>query len=465
MAETGIVTTDGSLRTLDGTVVAKLARSLRGPLVRPGDGGYDDIRRVWNGMVDKHPALIARCAGAADVVACVRFAREHDVRLSVRGGGHNYAGKSLCDDGLVIDLSSMKGIRVDPARRIAHAQAGLRLGEFDRETQAFGLATTLGVNTDTGIAGLTLGGGYGWLAGRHGLACDNVLSVDLVTAEGQVLTASASEHEDLFWGVRGAGANLAIVTAFEYRLHPVGPVLGGMVIYPLRQGRDVLRFFDEYSAGCPDEVSTACLLLTAPDGTPAVAIAACHTGPLDAGEKALQPIRALATPIADLIAPQPYTQMQTLFDEAWPPGRRYYNKSSIVRRFNDGAIDALLTYAGAMPTSLSAIAFQQLHGAAARVAPDATAFPHRYDHHTCYVHPATDDPAESEKIVRWGRDCWEALQSYAEPAVYVNALEDALEDGGERVRDAYGSNYTRLAALKRKYDPTNMLSSNQNIAT
>ena len=465
MVETRIVTTGGLPCALDGSLVEKLARSLRGPLVRPGDDGYDAARRVWNGMVDKRPALIAGCAGVADVVACIRFAREHDVRISVRGGGHNYAGKSVCDDGLVIDLSLMKGIRVDSARRIAHAQAGLRLGEFDRETQAFGLATTLGVNTDTGIAGLTLGGGYGWLAGRHGLACDNVLSVDVVTADGQVLTASASEHEDLFWGVRGAGANLGIVTAFEYRLHPVGPVLGGMVIHPLSQGRDVLRFFDEFSASCPDEVTTAGFLLTAPDGTPAVAIAACHAGPLEAGEKALRPLRTFATPMADLIAPQPYVQLQTLFDEAWPPGRRYYNKSSIVRRLSEGVIEVLLTYARAMPTPLSAIALQQLHGVAARVAPEATAFPHRYDHHSCYVHPATDDPAESKKIVRWGRDCWEALQPFVEPAVYVNALEDALEDGVERVRHAYGPNYSRLAALKKKYDPTNMLSSNQNIAT
>ena len=464
MAEERIVTTGGLSRTLDASVVEKLGRGLRGRLLRRGDDGYDTARKVWNGMVDKRPALIARCAGAADVVECVRFAREHDVRISVRGGGHNYAGKSVCDDGLVIDLSSMKGIRVDPERRTAHAQAGLRLGEFDRETQAFGLATTLGVNTDTGIAGLTLGGGYGWLAGKHGLACDNVLSVDVVTTDGRLLTASASEHDDLFWGVRGAGANLGIVTSFEYRLHPVGPVLGGMVIYPLSQGRDVLRFFDEFSAACPDEVSTACLLLTGPDGAPAVAIAACYAGPLDAGEKVLLPLRTFGRPLADLIAPQPYVQMQTLLDEAWPPGRRYYNKSSIVRRFSEGTIDVLLTYAGAMPTPLSAIALQQLHGAAGRIAADATAFPHRYDHHSCYVHPATDDPAESEKIVRWGRDCWDALQPFVEPAVYVNALEDAVEDGEQRVRDAYGPNYTRLVALKKRFDPTNVLSSNQNIA-
>jgi hypothetical protein len=357
----------------------------------------------------------------------------------------------------------MKGIHVDPGRRTARAQAGLRLGEFDRETQAFGLATTLGVNTDTGIAGLTLGGGYGWLGGKCGLACDNVLSVDIVTADGRLVTASAGNNEDLFWGMRGAGANLGIAVSFDYRLHQVGPVLGGLVIYPLTKGHEVLQFLDDFSATCPDEVSTGGFLLTAPDGTPAVAIGACYCGPLDQGEKLLNPLRRVATPLADLIAPQPYVQIQTLFDEAWPPGRRYYNKSSIIRRLDGAAIETLLAYARAMPTTLSAIALQQLHGASSRIAATETAFPHRYDHFSVYVHPATDDPAESEKIVGWGRDCWEALQPCVEHAVYVNALEDALDEGLDRVREAYGSNYERLVALKEKYDPTNFFTGNQNI--
>ena len=448
---------------LDESLVDKFAGRLRGTLLRPADPGYDAARKVWNGMVDKRPGLIARCAGPADVIECVRFAREHDLVVSVRGGGHNYAGKSVCDGGLMIDLSPMKGIRVDPSSRTARAQAGLRLGEFDRETQAFGLATTLGVNTDTGIAGLTLGGGYGWLGGKYGLACDNVVSVDVVTADGQFLTASADENGELFWGMRGAGANLAIVTSFEYRLHPIGPVLGGMVIYPISKGKEVLRFFDEFSATCPDEVSTAALLLTAPDGHPAVAIAVCYTGPLDRGEKLLAPLKTFTPPVADFVAAQPYAQMQTLFDQAWPPGRRYYNKSSIVRRLSDAASEMLVTYARSMPTPLSAIALQQAHGAASRVPADATAFPHRYDHFSMYVHPATDDAADSEKIVRWGRECWDGLQPFVEPAVYVNALEDALEEGEHRIRQAYGSNYERLAGLKKRYDPTNFFAGNQNI--
>src|SRR5215470_7880388 len=290
MTTSRIRTRDGGDRALEDSVVSKFATGLQGTVLRPSDAGYDAARTVWNGMVDKRPALIARCAGTADVVHCVRFAREHDLLVSVRGGGHNYAGKSVCDGGLMIDLSPLKGIRVDPARRVAHAQPGLRLGEFDRETQAVGLATTLGVNTDTGIAGLTLGGGYGWLGGKYGLACDNVLSLEVVTADGQVLTASPTQNEDLYWGMRGAGANLAIATSFEYRLHPVGPVLGGMVIYPITKGRETLRFFDEFSASAPDALSPAALLITAPDGNLAVAIAVCYTDALEDGEKLVQPL-------------------------------------------------------------------------------------------------------------------------------------------------------------------------------
>jgi len=463
MTEQGILTISGATRALDDSAVEKLARTLGGPLLRPGDDGYDAARRVWNGMVDKRPALIARCAGTADVIQCVRFARGRDLLVSVRGGGHNYAGKSVCDGGLMIDLSPMKGVHVDPGRRTVRAQAGVRLGELDRETQAFGLATTLGVNTDTGIAGLTLGGGYGWLAGKHGLTCDNLLSVDIVTADGRSVTASAMDNTDLFWGVRGAGANLGIVTSFEYRLHPVGPVLGGMIIYPMSEGRAALRMFDEFSASAADDISTIGLLLTAPDGAPAVAIAVCYAGPLEQGEKIMHPLRAFTRPLADLIAVQPYVQMQTLYDQAWPPGRRYYSKSSIVRRLSDAAVDRFLEYGAALPTPLSAIALQQLHGAAARVDAGETAFPHRYDHYSCYIHPATDDPRESETIVRWARGCWDAMQPVLERAVYVNALDDPDEDGVHRVQEAYGPNYQRLVTLKKTYDPTNFFRNNQNL--
>lgn len=445
------------------TAIQQFKANLRGELLRPGDPGYDDARRVWNGMIDKRPGLIARCTGAADVIQSVQFAREHELLVAVRGGGHNYAGKSVCDDGLMIDLSPMKGIRVDPRRRTARAQPGLKLGEFDRETQAFGLATTLGVNTDTGIAGLTLGGGCGWLGGKYGLACDNVISMDVVTATGKLLTASATENEGLFWGLRGAGANLGIVTSFEYQLHPVGPVLGGMVLHSLSKAKEVLRFFDEFSHMAPDEVTTNGLLLTAPDGTPAVATVACYCGPLDKGEKALKPLRTFSPPLADLIAPQPYVVMQTLFDEAWPPGRLYYHKGHNIRALNDGAIETLMAYAQMMPTPVSSIYFQQVHGASSRVPANATAFPHRYHYYNSGVHPATDNPTDCDKMIRWARECWQALQPFAERALYVNLLEDAVEEGEQRVREAYGPNYERLVALKNKYDPTNFFRLNANI--
>lgn len=463
MNEVHVATTGGTTTVVNGAAGQAFRAGLRGDLLGPGDRGYDAARKVWNGMVDRRPALIARCAGAADVIRCVRFAREHDLLVSVRGGGHNYAGKAVCDGGLMIDLSPMKGIRVDPARRSAWAQAGLRLGEFDRETQAFGLATTLGVNTDTGIAGLTLGGGYGWLAGKHGLACDNLLAVEIVTADGRLLTASDREHPDLFWGVRGAGANLGIVTAFEYRLHEVGPVLGGMVLHPLSRAKQVLRFFDDFSRSAPDELTTVGLLLTAPDGTPAVATAVCYSGPLDRGEELLRPLRTLAAPLADLVAPQPYVQMQTLFDEAWPPGRLYYNKAHNIRALTDDAIELLVGYARATPTPQSAIALQQLHGAAARVPATATAFPHRFDHYDLLFHPGSDVPSDCAKMIQWAREGWEALRPLAESSVYVNALEDSTEEGELRVREAYGPNYARLLELKRTYDPDNVFRLNVNL--
>lgn len=462
MNELQILTTNQAERTLDGSAIGKFAGRLQGDLLRSSDEAYDSTRKVWNGMVDKRPALIARCAGTQDVVTAVQFAREHDLLVSVRGGGHNYAGKSVCDGGLMIDLSPMKEIRIDSARRTARAQAGLRLGEFDRDTQTFGLATTLGVNTDTGIAGLTLGGGYGWLAGKFGLACDNVLSVEVVTADGVVVTASANQNEDLYWGVRGAGANLGIVTWFEYQLHPVGPVLGGMVIYPIAKGKKALRLFDEFSATCPDEVSTVGLLLTAPDGRPGVALAACYCGPLDEGEEVLKPLRTVSEPLADLFAPQPYVQMQTLFDQAWPAGRRYYNKSSNIRRLSEPAIEAFLELGRTMPTPTSAVGFQQLHGTASRVPANETAFPHRYDHFNVLVHPATDDPTESEKIIRWGREGWQAIQPFVERGVYVNSLDDPETDD-HRVAEAFGPNYEQVVAIKNKYDPTNFFASNANI--
>jgi hypothetical protein len=463
MVDRRIMTTGGIERVLDGAVVDKLASELRGELVAIGASDYDGLREVWNGMVDKRPALIARCTGAADVAACIRLAREQDLLISVRGGGHSAGGRAVCENGLMIDLSTMKGIRVDPKGRTARAEPGLRLGEFDWETQAFGLATTLGVATDTGIAGLTLGGGYGWLGGKYGLACDNLLAVDMVTAEGRLVTASADENADLFWGIRGAGANFGAVTSFRYRLHPVGPVVGGIVIYPLSQGKEVLRFFHEFSSRCSDEVSTVGLLLSAPDGTPAVGIAACYTGPVEEGDRILKPLKTFGSPMADLIAPRRYTEMQSLFDENWVPGQFNYWKTSLMRALNESAIEVLLDYAQKRPTPSSVIYFQQAHGAASRVKPGDTAFAHRFDHYDSGPWAIWQDRADTDRCIRWAQECWDALRPFYEPSAYVNAVDDAIGDNDERVRSAYGSNYDRLVSLKNRYDPTNLFRLNANI--
>jgi hypothetical protein len=463
MVEQRIMTRHGIERVLSGTIVDKLSSELRGDLIATDHPDYDVVRKVWNGMVDKQPALIARCTSTANVAVCVRFAREYDLLISVRGGGHSAGGRAVCEKGLMIDLSPMKGIRIDFTGRTAWAEPGLRLGEFDGKTQAFGLATTLGVASDTGIAGLTLGGGYGWLDGKYGLACDNLLAAEVVTAEGQVAQASAEEGADLFWAVRGAGANFGIVTSFKYQLHPVGPVVGGFVLYPISQGRETLRFFHEFSAACPDEVSTVGLLLSTPDGTPAVGIAACYTGPVAEGERILKPLGTFGSPLANLIARRRYTEMQSLFDQNWVPGQLNYWKTSLVRALSDGAIEVLLDYAQKRPTASSVIYLQQAHGAASRVKPSDTAFPHRFDHYDGGPWAIWHDPADTDRCIRWAQECWSSLSPFYESGAYVNAVDDAISDDDERVRSAYGPNFERLTLLKNRYDPTNLFRLNANI--
>ncbi|HEV8361045.1 MAG TPA: FAD-binding oxidoreductase [Candidatus Thermoplasmatota archaeon] len=445
---------------LPAAAVDAFRASLRGDLLRPGDARYGEARTVFNAMIDRRPALIARCAGVADVTASVRFAREQGVAVAVKAGGHSVAGKSVCDGGLVIDLSGMKGMQVDPARRIARAQAGLRLGEFDAATQAFALATPLGIVSDTGIAGLTLGGGIGWLNGRHGLACDNVRSVDIVTADGQLRTASASEHEDLFWAVRGGGGNFGTVTSFEYQLHPVREVLGGMVLHPMRRAAETLRFYDGFARAAPDDLTTAAALLTSPDGAPVVAVLACHCGPPADASQALKPLRDFGPPAADLFAPRSYADMQRLLDASWPPGRLHYWKSSFLRTLSDDAIATMVAHAAAAPSPLSAVVLQQMHGAASRVGPRATAFAHRAEQWDFGIYAMWTDPSATDKNVAWARAFWDAMQPFLERSVYVNNLGD---EGDARVRSAYGPNYERLAAVKRRYDPSNLFSRNQNI--
>ncbi len=435
--------------------------TLRGDVLLPHDADYDTTRRIFNAMIDKRPALITRCASAADIVACISFARAEALEISVRGGGHNVSGKAVCDAGLMIDLARMKGCRVDPSRRTARAESGLTLGEFDRDCQTFGLATPTGIVSPTGIAGLTLGGGIGWLGGKHGLACDNVLSLDIVTADGRLRVASPAEHPDLFWAARGGGANLGVVTAFEYQLHEVGPVLGGGVAWPLAKATSVLRFYDEFARACPDGLSVNAGLFTGPDGTPLAGVNVAWIGPLDVGERLLQPLRSFDSPAADGISPMSFVDLQRSGDDAFPRGRRHYWKASFLRRLEPGAIDVLVEFAATCPSPHTMTALQQMHGQAARVSPTETAFAHRHDQWDCLMLSQWDDPADDERNIRWTRELHAALQPWVEDAVYVNDLGD---DEPDRVRSAYGVNFNRLVAVKAKYDPENVFRGNQNVA-
>jgi FAD/FMN-containing dehydrogenase len=436
--------------------------SLRGQSFCSGEPGYDAARTLHNVMINRRPAIIACCAGPADVIASVLFAREHNLLVSVRGGGHSVAGKSVCDDGLMINLSAMKGIRVDPARRTVRAEAGLTLSEFDRETQAFGLATTLGVAPTTGISGLTLGGGFGHLMAKYGLALDNLIGVDIVTADGRLLTANSEENADLFWGVRGSGGNLGVVTSLEYRLHEVGKVLGGAVLYPVAKTNEVLHFCREFAETLPDEVVMQGGAFTLPDATRVFGVAACYCGPsLSEGEKVLHPLRKFGTPVADMISSMSYVQMQSFFGPFFPPGRHTYVKSNFLRVMSDDAIDTMAEWAGKSPSPYTFAPFlEHWHGAVSRVGAAETAFPHRGYSWNLIAWSSWADAAETEKNVHWTREFWNALSPFVVSGSYVNYVSD---EGDAFARAAYGPNYDRLAALKNKYDPTNFFHMNHNV--
>jgi FAD/FMN-containing dehydrogenase len=443
-----------------GSAVREFAAGLRGEVLRPGEAGYDDARRIWNGMIGRRPALIARCLDAADVVRAVGFAREHRLLVSIRGGGHNVAGTALCEGGLTIDLSAMRRVTVDPVARIARVEPGARWAEVDAETQRHGLATTGGTVSGTGVAGLTLGGGLGWLAGRYGLTCDNLLAAEVVTADGRQLRATATAHADLFWGLRGGGGNFGVVTAFEFRLHPVGPlVVAGMVAHPLERAAEVIRFYRDFVAAAPDEVNTACAMLTTPDGVRVIAVAACHCGSVEDGERALAPLKAFGPPVLDQIGVMPYVAFQGALDAAFPSGRRYYWKSAIVPALPDelGALAA--EQFAAAPSPFTMLLFQQLGSAATRVAAEATAFPHRDARWDALVLAGWDDPAEDAAQVAWARRVWQSWGPFS-TGVYVNGVGD---DDPAEIRAAYGARYDRLAALKARYDPTNLFRVNANV--
>ncbi len=439
--------------------------SLQGALRRPGEAGYDDARQIWNGMIDRRPALIACCHGIADVINSVNFARTHELLVAVRGGGHNVAGSAVCDGGLMIDLSGMKSIRVDPERRTARAEPGVTWAEFDRETQTFGLATTGGQISTTGVAGLTLGGGWGHLARRYGLACDNLISADLVTADGSFLTVSTTQHTDLFWGVRGGGGNFGVITSLEYRLHPVGAVMGGIVAYPLAKAREVLRLFREFTAEAPDELASDIVLITMPDGTPVVGLVVCYTGPSEEGERVVKPLRTFGSLLMDGLGPMPYTTAQKLVDDFYPKGLQNYWKSSFLEEISDEAIDTLVRYCANRPSPMChGLIEHQLGGAVSRVDREETAFNHRNVQYSFMSIGQCSDPAEGESCIRWAREFWGAMQPYSTGGVYVNYLGREADEGTERIKAAYGpEKYQRLLALKNKYDPTNLFRLNQNI--
>jgi len=439
-----------------------LKAHLHGELIGPNDRSYDASRTVWNGMIEKYPAVIVYCADVADVVSAVQFARDHHLLVAVRGGGHSVGGSSVCNGGMVIDLSRMKGIWIDPGQQTAWAQAGLTLSEFVQATQTYGLATTTGTVGGTGLAGLTLGGGLGWFMGKYGLTIDNLLAVDLVTADGQLLKASASEHPDLFWGVRGGGGNFGIVTAFELQLHPVGPVLAGKVVYPVECAREVLRFYREYTRSAPDELTVYASLMTTPGGLPAIAISLCYCGSPEEGERLVEPVRKFGAPLVDLIRPRSYLKMITRADLGAPAGRSYYEKASTLSDLSDEAIEAIVAYGSTCTSPLSHVLIQHVHGAACRVGPTETAFALREESYVICMVAAWDDSeaSQTDQHIGWTRACWRAMEPFASSGVYVNFLGD---EGEGRVRAAYGANYERLVALKNRYDPTNLFALNQNI--
>jgi FAD/FMN-containing dehydrogenase len=451
-----------AIRSLSASV-SELASTFAGELLQPQDPGYDLARRVHNGLIDRRPALIARCGGTADIVDAVKLAQEHGLEVAVRGGGHNVAGRCTTDNGLMIDLAAMTGIRVDQQSRTAHAQGGVTWGLFNRETQLHGLATTGGVISTTGIAGLSLGGGVGWLMSRHGLSIDNLLSVDLVLADGRAVTASAQENLDLFWAVRGGGGNFGVASSFEYRLHPVGPTItGGVIAYPFSQAWDVLRRFRDITASLPDELTVVAGLTHAPDGSGAkvAAMVVCHCGSLADGDVAVQPIKSYGTPALEAIGPMPYSTLNSMLDASYPRGALNYWKSSFLAALSDEAIRTMIGCFEECPSPMGELLLEHFHGAVTRIAATDTAFPLRMEGYNLLVLSQWMEPKDNEACIAWGRRSYAAMQPFMGSARYVNYM---AEDDSDGAAAAYGPNHQRLRQLKAKYDPNNFFRLNQNI--
>ncbi|MFP6741907.1 MAG: FAD-binding oxidoreductase [Alphaproteobacteria bacterium] len=441
-----------------------LGPTFSGTLLSPNDDGYEEARQLHNGMIDKRPAVIARCAGVADVVDAVNLGRESSLEIVVRGGGHNVAGRATVDDGLMLDLSLMKGIHVDPGKRTVIAQGGVTWNELNRETQVHGLATPGGTVGTTGVAGLTLGGGIGWLMSRFGLALDNLLSVELVDAEGRVLRASASEHPDLLWALQGGGGNFGVATALEFKLHAVGPeITGGLLAHPFEKAGDVLRFYRDMTQSLSDDLAMLAGVLYHPDGSGAkiVGVGACHTGPAEDGEAAVQPIKALGTPVMDVMGPLPYSQLNSMMDGMFPRGALNYWKSSFISDLSDAAIDTIIERFDVVPSPMSKLFVESFHGAVTRIPATDTAYPHRRKGYNLLIISQWEDPSDSETNIAWARETHDAMAPFLSSERYVNYLGD--DEGSGPVADAYGANFERLRKVKADYDPNNLFHMNQNI--
>jgi FAD/FMN-containing dehydrogenase len=470
MNELNLTTLDGGRKMIGAPAIAALAAQLRGSMLRESDASYEEARTIWNAMIDRKPGIIVRCAGDRDVVSAVRFARDNMLLVAVRGGGHNIAGNAVCDGGLMIDLSPMKTVRVDPAAQRAWVQPGATLADVDKETQAFGLAVPTGINSTTGIAGLTLGGGFGWITRKFGLTIDSLLSVDVVTADGELVRASAADHPDLFWALRGGGGNFGVVTAFEFRLHKVGPqVLSGLVVHPFGDAKKVLQEYRQALAAAPDELTCWAVMRQAPPlpflpaewhGKEVLVLAMCYCGDVNAGEAATARLRAIGKPIADVVGPHPFAGWQQAFDPLLAPGARNYWKSHDFTELSDAAIEILIGAVRNLPGPECEVFVAHVGGAAGRVAADATAFPQRTAHFVMNVHARWQRPDLDRGCIEWARGLFEATKPHATGTAYVNFMPG---DEADRVEAAYGRNYQRLAEAKRRYDPLNLFRMNQNV--
>jgi FAD/FMN-containing dehydrogenase len=465
------ITNDGHELELTQTMLDGLKLRLRGSIILPGDEGYDESRTVWNAMIDRYPSVVVRCLGSADVVACVQFAREHDILLCIKGGGHNIAGLAVADGALLLDLSLMRGVWVDAQRKTAYAQAGCLLGDVDRETQLHGLATVLGFVSATGISGLTLGGGFGYLTRRWGWTTDNVISMDIVTAEGKLLHASSDEHEDLFWGLRGGGGNFGVVTGIEYALYEVGPeIVGGLVAWPASEAPKVLEFFRTMLAAAPPELTLVSIMRPAPPapwlpkdmhGKPIVGILACYSGDPAVGERIVAPIKNFGEPVGDVLVRRPYLQLQSLLDATQPKGRRYYWKSEYLSEVGPELCEKYMAHAAKIDSPHSAVIFFQIDGALNTLAGDHSPVGNRDARHVLNISGAWDGAEDDEKNIAWVKEAWNDMKSFSTGGTYVNFL--TIDEGPERIEASLGKGWDRLATIKARYDPRNMFRTNRNI--